>query len=165
MGRDKALIEVGGMAMVEAVCRVLAAAGCDPVVIVGGEREPLEAATQRHVVADTWPGEGPFGAVIDAVHWGGAQGVEAVVVAACDLPDLTVAAVRDVAGGTGATVAVAERRHPSLARWPVDAVGQLEALFAAGVRSLHEALAAIDATAVTVDAAAMRNVNTPADLR
>jgi molybdopterin-guanine dinucleotide biosynthesis protein A len=165
MGRDKALLEVGGTTMVAHVSAVLAAAGCDPVVVVGGEAAPLIAATGRDVVADTWPGEGPLGAVIDALHWGGARGLDAVVVAACDLPGLTVAAVQAVAGGPGAAVAVADRRHPSLARWPVDATGRLEVLFAAGVRSLHEALDALGAGDVAVDAAAMRNVNTPADLR
>jgi len=164
MGRDKALIEVGANSMVEHVCSVLDAAGCTPIVLVGGDRSRLAAATGREVLADTWPGEGPLGGVIDAVRWFAGRGVEAVVVAACDLPDLTVEAVRAVAGGPGATVAVAGRRHPSLARWPLAAVGQLEALFGVGVRALHEALDALDAGDVAVDAAALRNVNRPADL-
>ncbi len=99
MGRDKALIQVGETTMVERVCAVLAAAGCDPVVLVGGDRSRLTAATGREVVADTWPGEGPLGGVIDAVRWFAARGAEAVVVAACDLPDLTVEAVHAVADG------------------------------------------------------------------
>ena len=164
MGRDKALIQVGETTMVERVCAVLAAAGCDPVVLVGGDRSRLTAATGREIVADTWPGEGPLGGVIDAVRWFAGLGAEAVVVAACDLPDLTVEAVHAVAGGAAATFAVAERRHPSLARWPVGTVGQLEALFGVGVRSLHEALDALGASGVAVDAAALRNVNTPGDL-
>jgi molybdopterin-guanine dinucleotide biosynthesis protein A len=165
MGRDKALIQVGETTMVERVCAVLAAAGCDPVVLVGGDRSRLAAATGREIVGDTWPGEGPLGGVIDAVRWFAARGAEAVVIAACDLPDLTVDAVHAVADGAAATVAVAERRHPSLARWPVGTIGQLEALFGAGVRSLHEALDALGASDVAVDAAALRNVNTPDELR
>jgi molybdopterin-guanine dinucleotide biosynthesis protein A len=164
MGRDKALLEVGSRSMVEHVCTVLDAAGCAPIVLVGGDRTRLAAATGREVLADTWPGEGPLGGVIDALRWFAGRRAEAVVVAACDLPDLTVEAVHAVAGGDGATVAVAARRHPSLARWPVGAIGQLEALFGVGVRSLHEALDAIGASAVAVDAAALRNVHRPADL-
>jgi molybdopterin-guanine dinucleotide biosynthesis protein A len=164
MGRDKALIEVGARSMVEHVCTVLDAAGCAPVVLVGGDRSRLTAATGREVLADTWPGEGPLGGVIDAVRWFAGRGVDAVVVAACDLPDLTVEAVHAVDAGPGAVVAVAGRRNPSLARWPVGAVGQLEALFGVGVRSLHEALEALGASDVAVDPAALRNVNRPADL-
>jgi molybdopterin-guanine dinucleotide biosynthesis protein A len=164
MGRDKALIASGATTMVERVCTALAAAGCAPVVLVGGDPQRLTAATGREVVADTWPGEGPLGAVIDALRWHGARGATAVVVAACDLPDLTVEAVCAVAGCDGAAVAVAERRHPSLARWPTGSVGQLEALFHGGVRSLHEALDALGATDVAVETAALRNVNSPADL-
>ena len=37
MGADKALIEIDGVAMAERVARVLDAAGCEPVVFVGGD--------------------------------------------------------------------------------------------------------------------------------
>ena len=94
---------------------VLEAAGCRPVVFVGGDGERLTAATGREFVADTWPGEGPLGggrrcaALVPP-----ADASDGVVVAACDLPNLTVEAVRAVAGGGGAAaVAVAERLHPA----------------------------------------------------
>ena len=61
--------------MVEHVCTVLDAAGCAPVVLVGGDRSRLTAATGREVLADTWPGEGPLGGVIDAVRWFAGGGV------------------------------------------------------------------------------------------
>jgi molybdopterin-guanine dinucleotide biosynthesis protein A len=168
MGRDKALIEVAGMPIVERVARTLEAAGCHPVVLVGGNGTSLHAVTGRTFVPDTHPGEGPLGGVIDALGWFGSPSMSssavAVVVAACDLPDLTVEAVEAVAGVDGAAVAEAGRLHPSLARWPLTAGEQISALFDGGVRSLHEALAAIDATPVGVDARAMRNVNKPGDL-
>jgi molybdopterin-guanine dinucleotide biosynthesis protein A len=164
MGTDKALLEVGGRPMVERVSAALEAAGCAPVVLVGGDGERLAAATGRTVLADAWPGEGPLGGVIVAMRWFSTRGDDGVVVAACDLADLTADAVRDVADGAAAAVAVAERRHPSLARWPVAALVQLEALFDSGTRSLHAALDALAASEVPVDQAALRNVNRPGDL-
>lgn len=163
-GRDKALVEIDGRPMAEHVGIVLEAAGCRPVVFVGGAGDRLAAATGRDFVSDTWPGEGPLGGVVDALGWFRQRGFEAVVVAACDLPGLTEDAVRDVAGSGGAAVAVAERWHPGLAQWPVAALDQVEALFGAGVRSLHGALEAIGARPVAVDAASVHNVNVPSDL-
>ena len=49
--------------------RVLEAAGCQPVVFVGGDGDRLAATTGRQFVADTWPGEGPLGGVVDALRW------------------------------------------------------------------------------------------------
>jgi molybdopterin-guanine dinucleotide biosynthesis protein A len=164
MGRDKALIEVGGRALAAHVCSVLESAGCLPVVLVGGDGERLVPLTHRPWLADTWPGEGPLGGVIDALRWFRRRGVAGVVIAACDLPGLTTEAVRAVAGWSGATVAVGDRLHPSLAYWPVAATARLEQLFATGVRSLHEALATVDATPVAVAEAAMHNANRPDDL-
>jgi molybdopterin-guanine dinucleotide biosynthesis protein A len=164
MGRDKALIEVDGVSMVERVSRALEAGGCRPVVIVGGDRARLSAVSAREVVPDTWPGEGPLGGVIDAVRRFGAGGADGVVVAACDLPDLTADSVTAIAAAGGAAVAVADRLHPGVARWPIAAVGRLEALFEAGVRSLQEALDALGAVPIAVEPAALRNVNRPGDL-
>ena len=164
-GTDKALVEVDGRVMADRVAAVLDAAGCAPVVFVGGASDRLAAITGRAVVADTWPGEGPLGAVIDALRWFGRLDSCGVVVAACDLPDLTVEAVQSVAGDAGTTaVAVAERVHPSLAYWPTATVHDLEALFRSGVRAVHEALETLGATPVAVDAAALHNVNRPSDL-
>jgi molybdenum cofactor guanylyltransferase len=151
--------------MAERVAAVFETAGCAPVVFVGGDSVRLTTATGRQVLADTWPGEGPLGAVVDTLRWFRRRGADGVVIAACDLPDVTVAAVKAVAGAGGAAVAVAERLHPDLARWPTAALADVEALFRSGVRSLHEALAALAATQVEVAVSAMHNVNLPADLR
>jgi molybdenum cofactor guanylyltransferase len=164
-GRDKALVEVEGRPMAERVAAVLESAGCAPVVFVGGDGGRLTTATGREVLADTWPGEGPLGAVVDTLRWFRQRGWEGVVIAACDLPDITVAAVKAIAGAHGAAVAVAERLHPALARWPTAALVDVEVLFRSGVRSLHEALAALAARQVQVAASALHNVNLPDDLR
>ncbi len=164
-GTDKALVEVDGRAMADRVAAVLESAGCAPVVFVGGEADRLTAITGREVVADTWPGEGPLGAVVDALRWFDRLDTCGVVVAACDLPDLTVEAVQSVAGEERViAVAVAERVHPSLAYWPISTAEDVEALFRSGVRAMHEALDTLGATRVAVDAAALHNVNRPSDL-
>ena len=163
-GRDKALVEIDGRPMAEHVGSVLEGAGCHPVVFVGGAGDRLAASTGREFVPDTWPGEGPLGGVIDALAWFGQRGFEAVMVAACDLPGLSEEAVRAVATSEGAAVAVAERWHPALGRWPVAALDQVEAMFAAGVRSFTRALEALGADPVAVDAASVHNVNRPSDL-
>jgi molybdopterin-guanine dinucleotide biosynthesis protein A len=164
-GADKALVEVDGRPMADRVAAVLETAGCAPVVFVGGDGDRLTASTGREVVADTWPGEGPLGAVVDALRWFNRFDTRGVVVAACDLPNLTVEAVQALAGEDGAVaVAVAERVHPSLAYWPASTVDEVEALFRSGVRAVHEALEALGATQVAVAAAALHNVNRPSDL-
>ncbi len=166
MGTDKALIEVDGVAMAERVARALAAGGCDPVVFVGGAAGAL-ARFGRPVVADRWAGEGPAGGVLTALL----DQADDVVVAACDLADLdaaTVALVRSageaVAPGVDVVVARSDRAEPLLAWWRRDAAQAVTAQWAAGVRAVHELLAALEVAEVDVDVTAMRNVNTPADL-
>lgn len=166
MGRDKALIDIGGVPMAERIAGVLAGAGCDPVVFVGGDAERL-GATGRAVVADRWPGEGPAGGVITALATLSEVGADTVAVVACDVPDLVPDAVRAVlAAHPGHDVAVAEsdRLQPLVACWSATALPKIESLFGAGVRSMHDIVAALDAVLVPLDAVVLRNVNTPDDL-
>ena len=48
--------------------------------------------------------------------------------------------------------------------WNYRALEQLTAIFATGERALHVALEHLDVVEVSVDRAAMRNINTPGDL-
>ncbi|HEX6659266.1 MAG TPA: molybdenum cofactor guanylyltransferase [Ilumatobacter sp.] len=167
MGTDKAVVEVDGVAMAERVARTLEAAGCRPVVLVGGDVALLERFG-RTTVADAWPGEGPLGGVLTAL---GAIGSDGVVVAACDLPWLDVATVRAVAGaGDAATppvdvaVATTERLEPALAWWSGRALGRVTEIWEDGVRAIHEAIGRLTAVRVEVDPTALHNVNTAADL-
>lgn len=182
MGRDKALIEVAGTAMVARVAGVLESAGCGPVVVVGGDEAAI-IGLGLPMVADLWAGAGPLGAIITALRW--AEGP--VVVAACDLPDLSVEAVRAVAGdhpsGGGDTsvdvvVATTGRLEPLLSRWNPSALGVLEERFLRrGERAVHRVLDGHGHTGsasgparelvvrrVPVDPSALRNVNQPGDL-
>lgn len=163
MGRPKALIEVDGVPMVVRVATALDAGGCTPVRLIGGTALP--SGIGYALVEDRWPGEGPLGGVITALLDAGGD----VVVAACDLPDLDAAAVRAIrdapgADRVGAVAATTDRLEPALARWNHRALEQLTAIFATGERALHVALERLDVMEVSVDPAAMRNINTPGDL-
>ena len=118
----------------------------------GGARSP-----------DRWPGEGPLGGVITALH--ALADADAVVVAACDLPDLTTDAVSAVLGTaaerTEIRVADSGRVEPMLACWPTSLRGEIEQSFVHGTRALHEVVEGRMAVHVPVDITAVRNVNRP----
>jgi molybdopterin-guanine dinucleotide biosynthesis protein A len=131
--------------------------GCDKAsILVDGESAASRAATRLSSVADpVWevgpshcqlphvredpPGSGPVGAV--AAGWkaltaAGHPGP--VLVLACDLPLMTAAFLRWLAGvPTEATVipVVGGRAQPLCARWSAAGMGQLVELFAVGYRS------------------------------
>ncbi|MGI9051517.1 MAG: molybdenum cofactor guanylyltransferase [Ilumatobacteraceae bacterium] len=166
MGADKALIEVDGTPMAERVARSLAAAGCDPVFLVGGDPAALDHVG-RTTIADRWPGQGPLGGIVTALS----ATVDDTIVAACDLAQLDADTVRSLltaaAGaptGTEVVVARTGRLEPALAWWSRSASAPLQALWSDGVRAVHEAIAAVRSMEVVVDAAALRNVNRPNDL-
>ena len=164
MGTDKALIEIDGIPIAERVALVLESAGCDPVVFVGGD--PALAELGRQHVPDLYPAEGPVGGVVTALST--LRDADAVVVAACDLPDVDVAAVRAVMGTAEdrAEIRVADsgRVEPALACWPTLRRSQIENQFRGGQRALHRVIEAWEGVHVPVDPAAMRNVNRPDDL-
>ena len=167
MGTDKAFVEVGGVAMVVRVATALAAAGCAPVLLVGGDG-PLLARTGLPTVADRWPGAGPAGGVLTAL---GATTADVVVIASCDLPLLEADVVRAVVDALaadahlGVAVATTDRPQLSLTAWRRAVVADpLRMHWDAGARALHELVAAVPSAAVEVPAAALRNVNTPDQL-
>ena len=169
MGRDKALVEVDGVPMAERVAAVLGAAGCHPVVAVGGDAA-VHARLGLPAVPDRWPGEGPLGALVTVL---GAfdPDVDAVVVVACDLPwldgatvDALIARFIAAAGSADAVVAHSDRLEPLCAVWACQAHRPLERLVLEGERAVHRALESLRVVTVQVDPSAVANVNSPADL-
>ncbi|MET0910653.1 MAG: NTP transferase domain-containing protein [Ilumatobacteraceae bacterium] len=165
MGTDKAFVEVDGIAMAERVATALEAAGCVPVVFVGGD-SALLARFGRPVHEDRWPGEGPAGGVLTALL----ELDDDVVVAACDLALLSersvLRLVHEAARAPAADVVVAstDRLQPGLALWRRAARPQVDAQWTAGTRALHRLVEALTSVTVRVDPAELRNVNTTADL-
>lgn len=163
MGRDKAFVAVNGEPMVRRVARALRAAGATEVVAVGRDEGALLAEGIDRFLPDTHPGEGPLGGVVAALDDAVAP---MVVVVACDMPDLTVEAVQALVTALAAdpllAVAVAE---PLCAAWrPIRALTALQRAFGGGERTMTTAIALLPHVAVTVDPAALRNVNRPDDL-
>jgi molybdopterin-guanine dinucleotide biosynthesis protein A len=137
MGRPKATIEVGGLAMATRAAAALRGAGLGPIWLVGGEPEVANGLGLEWF-GDRWPGEGPLGGVITALHR---------------------------LDGTDAVVAVANGvRQPLLARYQRQARGELEVVFARGERSLQAALESLRVAEVVVDAGVARSIDTPKEL-
>jgi len=168
MGRDKALLEVGGVAMARRVADVIEACGCRPVVAVGGDASGLAAAGVVSIT-DRWPGEGPLGGILTAVGWASARPVTCVLVVATDLAWLDAATVDALIAHQGRTdvdvvAARSDRLEPLCALWWPSAVATLAGRFAGGERAVHRAITALRCHEVTVAPRALTNVNMPGDL-
>ena len=167
MGRDKALLPVAGSPMALRVADALRAAGCDPVIAVGGDSDALELLGLA-TIADRWPGEGPLGGVITALQYFDRHDVAVIV--ACDLPQLSSATVMALAGALSASdaadvaMAITDRQQPLCAAWHPRAAVALSVAFAAGGRRLLDALANLRVIDVDVAAQQLVNVNTVDDL-
>jgi molybdenum cofactor guanylyltransferase len=83
MGRDKALLELGGMPLILRTARLVEAAAGPPAVVIGNSKA-YERLGLR-LIADDWPGAGPLGGIATALH---ASGAPWSLVVACDLPYL-----------------------------------------------------------------------------
>jgi molybdopterin-guanine dinucleotide biosynthesis protein A len=165
MGTDKALLQFGGRAMAAIARDALVGAGAADVLAVGGDAAALTALGLR-AVPDRWPGEGPLGGVIVAMH---EARHDVVVVLACDLPRIEAAAVTALVHGLGdadaAVPAVDGRPQVLVAAYRRACVGALEQARAEGVRRLRDAVGRLRVADVALaDPGWVRNVNQPADL-
>ena len=162
MGADKATIRVDGVAMARRVADALLAAGCSPVIAIGGDVEELRSLGLDRV-DDEFPGEGPLGGVLTALSIGAPAAV-----LACDLPNITAATVAELIAALGshdAAMAVSDRPEPLCAVWTRSAAALLRTQFSSGERAMHRAIESLDIAWVDVAAHDLRNVNTPDDLR
>lgn len=169
MGRDKALIQIEGVRMVDRVAAALAAAGCSNVVAVG----PRQLAGDLAHIDDLYPGEGPLGGVLTAM----ASMASWLCVVACDLPWLdvdSIAALHRAAASAAAAgqntaevdvvVARTDRIEPLCALWNPSCRDAVQQAFDSGERSLLEVFKMLNVIEVPVHPLALRNVNTPEDL-
>jgi molybdopterin-guanine dinucleotide biosynthesis protein A/rhodanese-related sulfurtransferase len=169
MRRDKALVEVDGRPMVLLVVDALRDAGCAPVWCQGGDPVGLgELGLDVHQDDDDGPAgsSGPVRAIATALRTVTAP---MVVIAACDLPDLTGEVVRSLvtacsAAGTVAVAAAGGRRH-LVAAWPIAAGPRVHDAITRGVVSYGDLLTELDAIEIAVMPELVRNVNRPDDVR
>jgi molybdopterin-guanine dinucleotide biosynthesis protein A len=183
MGQDKALLRLGaGPTLLEQTVATVQAAGLREVVLSVSTvergralRDAVPAVAGLRLILDTGPGRGPLGALHTALS---AFPHQHVLLVACDMPHLHVAALRalleDPRDADAVVPRVAGRDQPlaalygpaclPLAAWLLEqgrlAMRDLLAAPGLRVRVLDEACLA----RAGVPAAAFDNLNTPADL-
>jgi molybdenum cofactor guanylyltransferase len=171
MGRDKALIPVGGTPMVVRVAEALWVAGAREVVAVGREPDAL-ASLGLATVPDRRPGAGPVAGIVTALAR--ARRDEVVLVVGCDLlvpsPTAMGATLAVLAQHPTAAVAVpvsGGRTQWHHAAWRPSAASALEAALEGGTRAVGGVVAAAGLVVVGVDGidpAAVADADTPGDL-
>jgi molybdopterin-guanine dinucleotide biosynthesis protein A len=144
-GRDKALVEVGGVLMLKRMIELLRRVTKQvKIVAVPGKYDGFGAA----IVEDRWPGEGPLGGIITALEDAGtaAAGYEWNLMVSCDMPFLTrewLSFLCERAAISTAQVVVPHSAHgpePLCACYRTDAAGSLRHAFESGVRKVTQGL-------------------------
>jgi molybdopterin-guanine dinucleotide biosynthesis protein A len=143
-GRDKALARIGDEALLARLCAVLR--GVTPCVTIIGSREKY-AAFGADCVADHWPGEGPLGGIITALHTAlETGGGEWNIIVGCDMPFLTsdwLTYLFRRAQASEAQVVMPRSAHglePLCACWRANGVEKLQRTFEDGTRKVTEAM-------------------------
>lgn len=168
MGRDKALIEIGGVPMARRVADALRSAGATEVLAIGGDGAAL-GVLGLEVRPDDHPGDGPLPATITALR---AAREELVMVASCDLlhPSrsaiaATVETLRTEPGAAGCVPIVDGHHQWTHAAWRRTAATGLVAAYESGARSLHRAAAGLVLVAVAdIESMAVADADAPGDL-
>ena len=154
-GTDKALVRLDGKTMLQRTGELLASV-CHDVTIVAAAGNYADAPWP--VIADRWPGQGPLGGILTALHHLGeadaadkSRHVEYdpcpfALILSCDMPFLTVEFLRfltDRALSSEAAIIVPEaanRLEPLCACWCSAATEAIQAVFDAGSRKVTEAM-------------------------
>ena len=146
LGRDKALVEVGGTPMLARMIELLGGVTKQvKLVAAPGKYSAFGVET----IEDQWPGEGPLGGIITALEdaaEGSANG-EWNLIVSCDMPFLTrgwLAFVCERATKSKAHVVLphsASGPEPLCACWQTAAAAKLRSGFERGVRKVTEGIA------------------------
>ena len=144
-GRDKALVELGGLPMLGRMIALLRSVTKNVKVVGAPEKY---AQFEREMVSDGWPGDGPLGGIITALEDAArddAQG-EWNLIVSCDMPFLTsewLGFLCERAAKSRAQVLVPHSAHgpePLCACYRTDAAGALRTAFESGVRKVTQGL-------------------------
>jgi molybdenum cofactor guanylyltransferase len=145
LGRDKALVELGGKTMLARTCELLQKITPDVTIVAGSNKYEIAGV---HIVHDCWPGEGPLGGIITALIDAGEQEMPAewALIVSCDMPFLTEAWLNYLVERAGESVAdvlvprSAGGLEPLCACWRTSAASALRSAFEGGVRKISDAL-------------------------
>lgn len=169
MGVDKCFVVHDGAPLVRRIADALDRAGASDVRCIGGDLGRLRALALG-AEPDAHPGEGPLGAVIQALS--AAENDQLTVILAVDLlrPDAaTIRSLVDVAAAEPSDVVVPEaggRLQVLHAVWRRSALSHLSSRFDAGVRSLTTAISGLgEVRTIGRPPAAFVDADTPEQLR
>jgi molybdopterin-guanine dinucleotide biosynthesis protein A len=159
MGRDKARLRFRSGELADAVLREVAS-------VTGSAT--LVGHTELPGIPDRYPGEGPLGGILTALHH---TSTDWNLIVACDMPEVTAAFLAGLVGrALGSPAAVVMPRGPDGRAQPLCAVYRQSARsplgqqFSRGVREVVAALASLEVEPFEVaDLLYFQNVNTPED--
>ncbi len=122
MGRNKALLEIGGIPLWRRQVDLLSSI-CDPVAVVAPVR-PHWLSAGLTLVEDHPAARGPMAGLLASLEWAGARGASHVLVLAVDLPRMMPPVLRTLAGacrpGQGLIPATDSFFEPLCAVYPVE---------------------------------------------
>ena len=162
MGTDKTRIVLGGRTLLERSIAAVGQAGAQRIVVVSRDANANGLPAGVVAVADSLPGSGPLGGIVDGLRHlasvdreatpmaAETEGGDVVVVVASDHPDhdpaelaYVASMLRAASAETAAVIPVVDGRdqtlHAAYRRWLAE---PLASQFDAGERSLHRALEA-----------------------
>ncbi len=159
MGRDKALI--GDPPWAVRVARCLDAAGCEPVCFVGGDQRLADEGWPQ--IPDDSPGTGPLAAVATFERFHQTP----IVIAACDLPNLTPDAVRKLMDAATDAESCAVYELDGVPQWSLMAIpkgfqGRATEVLATGFKSMKAAFGGLAQRVAAEDPWVIADVDEPA---
>jgi molybdopterin-guanine dinucleotide biosynthesis protein A len=164
MGRDKALLPYRGAPLWQAVAAAVESAAGSATLIGDPARYTSSA---YHAIPDRYPGEGPLGGILTALHHTEADWN---LIVACDMPELspgflTQLLVAAETAGAEALVPVGPggRPEPLCAVYHRRALAAIETAFGAGTRKVTTALEGRAVLYPVSEVTHFQNVNTPED--
>ncbi len=165
MGRDKSLIEIRGVPLIQRLIAQLR--GRFREVFINSDDPAPYHATGLTVIPDGQPGQGPLRGIAAALE---AAKTETVFVVACDIPDINPRFVRRLLAEARKVDCAVPRRadgrwEPLFSIWRRSALPAIREVLAEGERKIDAVFPRIRVAAVDlVDGAWLRNLNTPKDV-
>lgn len=171
MGRDKALILLGGATLIERATRVLLE--LTPRVLLASGPTPRYPELGFECVLDRGPDLGPLGGLEAALARVEAAGGRHVLAVACDMPRVTAGVLRALLERARAEeadvtlVATPDGEEPLCAVYAVGVLPAVRRALAAGERRMnafHDAVRVLRVPEGELEPGCAANLNTPAEL-